>query len=57
VLSGLSQKNAESLQKDGALTYLEKTDLDLERGGAPLLTVLDGIVEKILTARAMQAGS
>ncbi len=57
VLSGLSQKNAERLQKDGALTYLEKTDLDLDRGGAPLLAVLEGIVEKILTARAMNAGS
>jgi CheY-like chemotaxis protein len=31
VLSGLSQKNAERLQKDGALAYLEKSELDLER--------------------------
>ena len=57
VLSGLSQKNAERLEKDGAMTYLEKSTLDLDRGAAPLLTALEGIVEKICTIRAMRADS
>jgi len=57
VLSGLSQKNAERLQKDGAFAFLEKSDLDLERGGAPLLSALEGIVEKVATARAMRAST
>lgn len=57
VMSGLSQKNAERLQKDGAFAYLEKASLELDSGGRPLLAALGELVEKVMTQRAMGAGS
>src|SRR5579859_2348952 len=36
VLTGLSQKNAERLRRDGAFAFLAKADLALDRGAAPL---------------------
>ncbi len=47
VLSGLSQKNAARLQGDGALLYLEKSALGLDKGTDILLSSLAGIVRKL----------
>jgi len=57
VMSGLSQKNAERLQQDGAMAYMEKSTLELETGAGPLLRALEGFVDKIFTSRAMRAGA
>jgi CheY-like chemotaxis protein len=45
--SGLSQKNASRLQKDGAFAYLEKSDLCLEKGCERLLSAIADIVRKL----------
>jgi CheY-like chemotaxis protein len=53
VLSGLSRRNAERLQEDGAFAFLEKSELGLERGAAPLLLALGEIVKML--PRAMES--
>lgn len=40
VLTGLSQKNADRLRRDGAVAFLAKGDLALDNGAAPLLAEL-----------------
>jgi len=65
VLTGLSHKNAARLQKDGAVAFLEKSDLALDKGCGALLTALADIVRNLklevpaghLTASEMRAGS
>lgn len=47
VLSGLSQKNAERLQGDGALLFLEKSTLGLDKGTDLLLSAVAGIIRKV----------
>jgi CheY-like chemotaxis protein len=47
VLSGLSGKNAERLQKDGAFAFLGKETLALDRGSEPLLQAMKEIVQKL----------
>ncbi len=47
VLTGLSQKNAIRLQKDGAVAYLEKSELRLEKGCDRLLDELEKIVRHL----------
>ena len=47
VLTGLSQRNAERLQADGALAFLEKSDLALEKGPEVLLAALSAIVQQL----------
>jgi CheY-like chemotaxis protein len=47
VLTGLSQKNAIRLQKDGAVAYLEKSELGLDKGCDRLLTELEKIVRDL----------
>lgn len=47
VLTGLSQKNAMRLQKDGAIAYLEKSELRLEKGCDRLLAELEKIVRQL----------
>ncbi len=42
--TGLSQKNAERLRRDGACAFLDKAALGLEKGSEILLTELAGIV-------------
>jgi len=37
VMTGMSQKNAERLRKDGALGFLEKSALELDKGSGKLL--------------------
>lgn len=52
--SGMSQKNAERLQQDGAAAYLEKSELDLEHGCGRLLESLNEIITNLKTT-AVQA--
>ncbi len=47
VFTGLSQKNAARLQKDGACGFLEKSELGLEKGCDGLLVALAEIVRKL----------
>jgi CheY-like chemotaxis protein len=47
VLTGLSQKNAERLQADGALAFFEKSDLGLDKGSEVLLAALSAIVQQL----------
>jgi CheY-like chemotaxis protein len=45
--TGLSQKNAMRLQKDGACAFLEKSALELDKGAETLLTALSGILRQL----------
>jgi len=45
--TGLSQKNAERLQKDGACAFLEKSVLDLDKGSEALLEALAEILRRL----------
>jgi len=50
-LSGLSQKNAQRLEADGASAYLEKSQLELDKDCGPLLTAVKEIVERLRLAQ------
>jgi CheY-like chemotaxis protein len=45
--TGLSQKNAMRLQKDGACAFLEKSALELDKGCDTLLTAFAEILRKL----------
>lgn len=45
--TGLSQKNAIRLQKDGACAFLEKSVLELDKGCDTLLSALAVILRKL----------
>ena len=45
--TGLSQKNAARLKQDGACAYLDKANLELEKGSEALLTLLAGILREL----------
>lgn len=45
--TGLSQKNAARLQKDGAFAFLDKSELGLDKGCEALLVSLAGIVREL----------
>jgi CheY-like chemotaxis protein len=45
--TGLSQKNAMRLQKDGACAFLEKSALELDKGCDTLLSALAGILRQL----------
>jgi CheY-like chemotaxis protein len=45
VMTGMSQKNAPRLQQDGALAFLEKSTLELDKGSEKLLSALVKILE------------
>jgi two-component system cell cycle response regulator DivK len=47
VISGLSPKNAERLREDGASGFLEKAELELDKGSDKLLAAVRKIVEKL----------
>ncbi len=47
VVTGLSQKNAERLEQDGACAFLEKSELGLDKGAEALLAALAGIVRRL----------
>ncbi|HUA15807.1 MAG TPA: response regulator [Verrucomicrobiae bacterium] len=58
VLTGLSRKNADRLQHDGAFAFLEKSVLDLDKGAEGLLAALGGIIEKLhLSSTANSSGA
>ncbi len=46
MLTGLSQKNAMQLEKDGASGYFEKSDAMLEKGPASLLAAVERMLKK-----------
>jgi CheY-like chemotaxis protein len=47
ILSGMSEKNAERLHRDGAFAFLGKEALALDKGSGALLAVLAGIVRDL----------
>jgi len=47
VFTGLSQKNAARLEKDGAFAFLEKSEMDLDKGCERFLGALAHIVRKL----------
>lgn len=51
VLSGLSARNSARLEADGAVRFLEKSSLELDRGARPLLKALREIFSGISSAR------
>jgi CheY-like chemotaxis protein len=55
VMTGMSQKNAARLQHDGAVGFLEKSTLELDKGPAKLLLALEEIVKKLSSAQARSA--
>lgn len=52
VLTGMSQKNASRLQDEGALAFLEKSALNLDKGAHQLLLALKDIFKDLPAARA-----
>jgi CheY-like chemotaxis protein len=57
VLTGLSQKNAERLQEDGAAGFLEKSALGLDQGAEALLVVVRDLVRRLCGKQMSQVGS
>jgi CheY-like chemotaxis protein len=56
VMTGLSQKNAARLQGDGAIGFLEKSELALDKGSEKLLIAVREVLKKIHeTARTTTA--
>jgi hypothetical protein len=47
VMTGLSQRNAARLQEDGAIAFLEKSALDLDKGSEKLLDAVQEILKKL----------
>ena len=47
VFTGLSQKNAVRLEKDGAFAFLEKSEMELDKGCERFLSALAKIVRKL----------
>lgn len=47
VFTGLSQKNAARLEQDGAYAFLEKSQLDLDKGCEAFLAALADILRKL----------
>src|ERR1700758_3934519 len=45
--TGLSQKNAERLEQDGACAFLDKAELGLDQGSEALLVALARIVQRL----------
>jgi two-component system cell cycle response regulator DivK len=45
--TGLSQKNSERLKNDGAAAFLDKADLDLDRGSEGLLSAVAAILREL----------
>jgi CheY-like chemotaxis protein len=55
--TGLSQKNAMRLQKDGACAFLEKSALELDKGCDALLTALAEILRKLKLGVPAEVGT
>jgi CheY-like chemotaxis protein len=56
VFTGLSHKNAARLQQDGASGFLEKSELDLDKGCQRLLAALQGILGQLNLEAPATAG-
>lgn len=56
--TGLSQRNAAKLEADGAFAFLEKSELELEKGSEKLLSALAALIKQLPAerARATEAG-
>jgi CheY-like chemotaxis protein len=52
VITGMSQKNADRLQQDGASGFLEKSALELDKGADKLLIALDELLKKLFSRSA-----
>jgi CheY-like chemotaxis protein len=52
VMTGMSQKNAARLQQDGAIAFLEKSSLELDKGSGKLLAALEEILKLLPSAQA-----
>jgi CheY-like chemotaxis protein len=52
VMTGLSQKNAARLQQDGAIAFLEKSTLELDKGSQKLLAALLDILKQLPSLQA-----
>jgi len=52
VMTGMSQKNAERLQNDGAFGFLEKSALELDKGSEKLLAAVQQILKQVSSQRA-----
>lgn len=52
VMTGMSEKNAARLREDGAIAFLEKSALELDKGSGKLLTALQEILEKLPALQA-----
>src|SRR5258707_13566117 len=52
VMTGMSQKNAERLREDGAVGFLEKSALELDKGSGKLLAAVREILQQISSKRA-----
>jgi CheY-like chemotaxis protein len=57
VLTGLSRKNAERLQADGADGFLEKSALGLDQGSEALVVAVREFVNRLCKKRAQQVGA
>lgn len=57
VLTGLSQKNAERLQEEGAEGFLEKSALGLDQGSEALLVAVRDIVHRLCSKATAQVGA
>jgi CheY-like chemotaxis protein len=52
VITGMSQKNADRLREDGAFAFLEKSDLELDKGPKKLLTAVGEFLKQISSNRS-----
>ncbi|MFZ0201020.1 MAG: response regulator [Candidatus Sulfotelmatobacter sp.] len=52
ILTAMSQMNAVRLEHDGAFGFLQKSDLELDKGPAKLLIALQEIFENLPSAKA-----
>ncbi|MGA7908671.1 MAG: response regulator [Candidatus Sulfotelmatobacter sp.] len=55
--TGLSQKNAARLEGDGAFAFLEKSELELDRGTEKLLAALAELIKQLPAERAAAAST
>jgi len=52
VMTGMSQKNAAKLQEDGAVGFLEKSALELDKGSEKLITAVRDILANLPAEQA-----
>ena len=57
VLTGMSQKNAERLQEDGAAGFMEKSALGMDQGSEALVVAVRDFVHRLCSKRAARVGA